>query len=1242
MILSILQAGLDYFSVMIIKQFIDYFNKSENKEFSTFLVNVPISILGTIFIGSQILLVLINLNTQMIQINLGNKIANQLNCFIYNKILNYASSGFTKGVNQGEIINFIQFDSSRLFFLFAYSPNALMSPIIIITYIYLLFQFFHFTFILGLIVILIFITSNYLISTQVKLRQKSMLEKKDICMKVTTETLENIKILKLYNWENEFKNKILKARKIEMDYNRRRLVMLNLIRIMNYLCPILVSILTIGLYNLFNDCFNISTMLIGLSIFSKLQNPIKLLQNLINMFIETIVSFQRIEDFLKQPDVQREIVHKGEYNIDGEYAIKIKGGNFSWGLKQNNDQSNLTEKIHNKIIKNEKKENVSSQKNKKKNFSNNKRNYYQFNENPKEKEEYNEKEKEGYKIQMNVPEDAEYDINLKNINLEIKPRELVAIIGEVGSGKTSLLQAIINNLILLNPKECDGIHINGKIGYSAQLPWISNDTIRNNIIFSKPYNEEKYKKIINLCQLKEDLETFEGKDLTEIGEKGVNLSGGQKARISLARLLYNEPDIYLFDEPIAAVDANVGQKIMENCIINYLNGKTRIVVTHALNYLKYMDKIIYMKSGKIEWYGNYKEIQNQSFYSKLMIKKDLKNNIKENITENNSFNQNKEEDDNNKIVKLTKDEELIHGKIKLKIYLEYFRYMGGICFIIINIIIMCFWQANKGGSDLWLAYWSEDQNQEKSKNNKNYKWLFFLIFSGLGIFSLFFTILRIILLTKGIIRLGTELHKDMIEKLIKAPINLFHEIIPRGQIYNRLSKDLDNLFLSMWVFGDILISSLSVITSFVLCGIYDPYSLCYMPIVFIFGYYITSFFLSGSRNINRMASISLSPILNIINETLSGISTIRAFEEENFYREKYFEKINNSLNINNISKGANLWFQEQFKLLSILYLTYLVIKSILYEDTLTAQSCSIMFTYGVLLQDHLGSIFYFCSNFEINMVSMERCLNYTNLIQEKPSDISEIDNKLKKEKWPQKGEISFKNFSVKYRPDTDIVLKNLNLTIKPGEKVGVCGRTGSGKSTLCLCLFRILEAEEGQIFIDGVDISTIGLDLLRNSITIIPQDPCLMEGTLKENIDPFNKSNNSEIIKILKDIGFEYIEEDDKILDKNIEQNGSNLSVGQKQLICIARALLRKSKIVIMDEATSNIDITTEKLIQKALYLLLENCTVITIAHRIKTIIEYNKILVIDEGEIKEFDSPLNLIQNKNSLFYKLYNKSAL
>ena len=795
--------------------------------------------------------------------------------------------------------------------------------------------------------------------------------------------------------------------------------------------------------------------------------------------------------------------------------------------------------------------------------------------------------------------------------MEIKPGELVAIVGEVGCGKSSLLQAIINNLILLNPKECDGIHINGKIGYAAQIPWIQNETIRNNILFSEPFDEEKYNKVLNLCQLKEDLETFEGKDLTEIGEKGINLSGGQKVRISLARTIYNNPDIYLFDDPISALDANVGKKIMKNCIVKYLKGKTRVVVTHALSYLKYMDRIIYMKSGRIEWSGNYDEVQNQKFFSELakstgfskVISGDMKENQENQKNEENNLIVKKDDD---KIIKIIKEEERSLSGVKWKVYIDYFKYMGGICYIIIVVLIVCLWQANKGGSDMWLAYWSEEENQHKNK------WIFFSVFSALGIASVIFMFFRICMLTRGVIKLGRDVHHDMIEKLIKAPINLFHETIPRGQIYNRLSKDLDQMNFSMWALGDLLISLFSVIGAFVLCGYYDPFSLLYMPIVFIAGYFVTRFYLRGSRPLTRISSISRSPILNTISETLPGNPTIRAFQLEQFYKENYYNKINNSLNINLISRGTGIWFQEMFKFISIFYLTYLVLKTIFDKDNVTAQRCSIVFTYSVLLQEYLGNIFNRCANLENDMISMERCCKYMTIIQERPSHIPEVDDNLIAEEWPKNGEIEFKNFSVKYRPETEIVLKNVSFHILPKEKVGVCGRTGSGKSTICLCLFRILESYEGQIFIDNVDISTIGLDLLRSNITIIPQDPCLLEGTLKYNIDPFNKIEGQEIIQILKDIGFDYTESDDKIMDKMIEPGGANLSVGQKQLVCIARALLRKSKIVVMDEATANIDMNTEQTIQKALKLVLEHSTVITVAHRIKTIINYDKILVLD------------------------------
>ena len=678
---------------------------------------------------------------------------------------------------------------------------------------------------------------------------------------------------------------------------------------------------------------------------------------------------------------------------------------------------------------------------------------------------------------------------------------------------------------------------------------------------------------------------------------------------------------------------------MNNCIIKYLEGKTRVVITHELSYLKYMDRIIYMKSGRIEWTGVYNDIINQSFYSDLIKNKnDSKNDDKELINKDKSIVGN----DNNNIVKLTQEEEQGNERVSSAVYLDYFKYLGGNFYMFLVFIFALIWQIHKSGRDIWLAYWSEEENQDKCRDESKYKWIFYIIFAILGLFAAFFTSLRHIMLTKAIVKLGRNAHKDMIDRLIKAPVNLFHEVVPRGQIYNRLSKDLDNVNNSIMTLGSLLTSFYSVIGAFVLCAIYDPFSLIFMPFVFFIGYILTNFYLIGSRPLTRMSSVSWSPLLNAISETIFGNATIRAFNIELFYKNKFYDKINDSSNSNETVKGVNIWFQEIFIILSIIYLAYLILKTTIDKDNISSQMCAIIFTYSILLHEHLGALFNRYATLENELVSMERCCNYKKIIQEPLSYKQNIDDKLISENWPKNGKIEFKDLSVRYRPGTDIVLKKINFAINPGEKIGICGRTGSGKSTICLSLFRFLEVTEGKILIDDIDISNTGLDLLRKNLTLIPQDPFLLQGTLKFNIDPFNEIKNEQIIKILKEIGFEYTESDDKILDKIIEQGGTNLSVGQRQLVCIARAILGKRKIILMDEATANIDMNTEKLIQNALNIALKDSTIISIAHRIKTIINFDKILVIDSGQIKEFDTPSNLLNNSNSLFFELYNKSKI
>ena len=1241
-ILSISTAASDYFGVVFIKFFIDYFDPSSDK--SSFIYNLSLWQLGLCFILLQAARAFLEIHTLMNMNVIGNRASFELNCFIYKKILKASPSSFVQRATEGEIVNFIQVDSMRLSWMIMTSPNIFINPIQIIAYGYLLFEFFNFSFFAGFGILIIFFLINFKISKLFHYYQKRMLEKKDIRMRKSTETFENIKILKLYSWEKQFMEKVLLARKDEMDAMTTRFNITTMNISLFWLCPSLVACATLGLYQYLNDKLSISTMLIGLSLFNKLQEPIRQLPNIINNIIESAVSMKRIEEFIRQPETIDENMHKEKYDKNIEYAIKINNGNFSWGIKQED------KKNKNKDKNKDKKEELKSEghRNTINNIDNLSENLIPNSErNTINSLNNNEDEyiKDGCKIQIEVPKGINFDVTLKNINIEIKKGEILGIIGEVGSGKSSLLQAILNCLILLNPKECDGIYINGDIGYASQIPWIQNDTIKNNILFFNEYDGEKYDTILDKCQLKYDLDNFEGKDLTEIGEKGVNLSGGQKVRISLARTVYANPDIYLFDDPISALDANIGKKIMKELIIDYLKNKTRVVVTHALQYLKYMDRIMYMKNGRIEWVGTYEEIQNQEFFvtMKKLSKINNEKNDEEGKNKKNKKNRMKEfTDSGREIIKIIKEEDEEIGSVKFGVYIHYSRYLGGNLFLVMIIFIMSMWQANKGGSDLWLAYWSLPENQEESQTNKDSKWIFYGIYCALSLFSVFFIFLRIFMLTRGIVRLGRYLHKDMIVKLVRAPINLFHEIIPRGQIFNRLSKDLDSLNMSVFSVGDTLVCFLASVGSFILVAIYDPLSILYMPIILILGFFITKFYLLGSRPLTRLEAISRSPILNTINETMPGYASIRAFNKEDNYLDKYYSRINDCFNINICLRGIKMWLQEMFKTLSIFYLIYLVVNICFKEDETTAQSVGITFTYSVVLQENLGWSFSIGADLENIMISLERCLQYTKIESEAPSIINPKDDELIKNKWPLKGDIKFKNYSVKYRPNTEIVLKNLNFEIKSNEKIGVVGRTGSGKSTICLCLFRILEPLEGTIYIDNEDITKIGLDILRKNLTIIPQDPCLMEGSLRYNIDPFDSKEDEEIVNILKKIGFEYTESDEQILNRKIDQGGSNLSVGEKQLICIARAIIRKTKIVVMDEATANIDMKTEEKIQKALQYVLNNSTVITVAHRIKTIIDYDKILVLDNGKIIEYDTPQNLLKQEKSLFFELYSKSTM
>ncbi len=1196
-------------------------------------------------------------NTQMLN-DVGYKSRVEMHNLIYDKLLKLSTS---VEVKTGDIFNYIQNDSHKIYKLMSNFHNLISVPILIVMYNYLLFKFMGISFVIGFIVMIIFFIINYHYRKKFSEYLSLYLKKLDNRMKVTTEIFNNIKAIKLYGWDDIFLEKIQAERIEELSALDKRYYITTISQTLTWLAPIAMSVCSIGLYQYINKRFEVADIFACLAIFASIQGPMKNLPTSFDIVLETLASMKRIEYFLRLPEIQNsKIIRNDSETKNRGIDIQIINGTFNWGnsisssmagKKKEVDKSAKIDKIPKSKIKNnyiKLADNSNNEKSKNKNLNktnsllgNESEDKYLTNDKNKKRElihiDNNSKNNNILEISpsnLDSEKSEEAKIYLDNINLTIKRGQLVCIIGEVGSGKSSLIQAMLNNMISDNSSK---IIINGNISYVAQESWIQNNTVKNNILFYRPYEQEKYEKILELCELYQDINTFPGLDETEIGEKGINLSGGQKARISLARAMYSDGDIYILDDPLSALDAHVGKKIMNNCILGYLKRKTRILITHALQYISTADKILYIEKGKIAWEGKYNELIKQQFYSEFektnsnKNEEINKNKIKENDKDNKKNNQS---DDKKKgiVHRLTKDETKETGNINAKIYLSYFSYVGGIKFCLGVLFILIAWQGSRILSDLWLGYWSEHQGEKSNA-------FFFLIYAAIATSGSLFNYIRTRIITLGSVKCSKRLHYEMITSLMNAPINLFHDITPKGQIINRLSRDLPAIdTYSMYWFMMSTAYGSSFLGAILVCSFFEKLCLIFLPFFLILSWHLYRFYINCSRELHRMEGVLNSPILNIVNETIPGINTIRAYNMQGKYIEKFQEKVDEHYKIFFYINGIDQWYTLYLNFFSILFLIYMVFTILLNKDFFTPKIIGIMLTYSVILQEDIIEFLTCFSNFENTMTKMERCLSYTKIKSENPKVLK---SDLYLGKWPTKGEIKFEDFYVKYRNDTELILKNITFDLKGGEHLGIVGRTGSGKSTITLCLFRILEASSGKIYIDGKDISKIGLKKLRESITIIPQDPTLMDGTLRYNIDPKQIYTDDQIINTMEKIGFDYIlkQHEEGLLYK-ISENGKKISTGEKQLICITRAILRNSKIIVLDEATASIDYKHEKIIQKALNEILVNSTMIIIAHRIKTVMKANKILVLDNGEVKEFNEPDKLLSDKNSAFYELYTKS--
>ena len=1133
---------------------------------------------------------------------LGVKAANAVTALIYDKVTK--TSIFIKSqISEGEILNFIQVDSEKLNFLFASLPKILTLPFNLIVSFYALFIFFKKSFIVGLTMLIIMILIIWYIQYRYLYNTKEMLKKKDKRMRLTTHTFHIIKILKLFGWEDEFRENIDKKRNDELINIKNILYLTALRTFVNSNLSLLTSLASIGGYTYFYGAMEVKTLFSSTKLVKEVAVPLVDIPQFITDLNSLKISLRRIQNFLVVKDIDTTKAEKIEKNINimlndseevnNNSAIDFKKCDF--GIK---GEEVITKDEYKKIAD---------------------------------------------------------KVLLKEIDLTINKGELVTIIGETGSGKTCLINSILRNLELINENCPDKKYYicSNKISYACQDPWIMNGTIRENIIFYDKFDKDRYNKVVNACQLDKDFENLKHGDQTEIGSTGNNISGGQRARIALARAIYKDADIYLFDDPISSVDTYISMKIFHQAIVNLLKDKTRIFVTHDTRNLKYTSRVIVMDHFKIEFNGNFEQFSGKDTYEDIV--KDNTHHNKKDLTINKDITDIKGEYFTNKddsFGRLLRDEDQVHGKVSWRLYDLFFRIQGGyLLFLLLIGLTLSIVVSNAVGKD-FVASWSDKaQNKsEEEKFNKEDNYKFFIHYSGILFIGIFIQFIKEMLVAFSNFKSTKYLHEKMIYSLIRAPINLFHDVVPIGQILNRLIHDLDLSQEIIWMFNKILGSLIGLITSIYICFLENRESIYASPVIALFAYLLLKYFITAGRDLNRLNGISRSPAISLFSETILGITTIRTFKQEKPSKMKFYERLDEHYGVMLYKYGSDNWFCMSLDLISHFYLGFVLIGAILGINSFDAKTVGIMLDYSSDFSEQLLEVFEQGTHVEKSLISLERCESYSKIPSEKYEDEKLSTKKiysLSDKSWPVEGKVNYENYSMKYRPNCDLALKDVNIEINPGEKIGIVGRTGSGKSSLTLSLFRIVEAFSGKIIIDGENISEIPLKKLRRSVSIVPQEPFLLEGTLKTNLDPLNLYSEQEINEVLTNVKLYEMLEHDNVNGKNvlrginteIKEYGNNLSFGCRQLLCVARAILRKSKIIILDEATSSVDQKTEDIISNAVDTMFKDSTVITIAHRINTVKKCDRIIVMNAGEVVETGKPDELIANNNSQFYSLYYK---
>ncbi|KAK8442051.1 hypothetical protein ACI3LY_001821 [Candidozyma auris] len=1152
-----------------------------------------------------------------------------------------------KEKNTGEIVNHVSVDVGVIARCLETFSDAFVIPVRLALCLGALYKLLGNSTWAGFAVSVVMVPLSSKVSMAIFSLFKTQMEYKDERTRLTSEILNSIKSIKLYSWEKPMLKRLDEIRNQKELKNARHIGIWNAGSDFVWeIIPFFISCAVYGTYGFFAKTpLTPAIIFPALSLFDQLSDPINMIPHIFSQIAEAKVSLNRLQKFFIMDEMETDIVTRtNKPSKKGEETVVVSNASFVWSQKEA------------------------------------------------------------------LKSDGERKYALQNINFKAKKGELTCIVGRVGAGKTTLLKSIVGEIPVVRNDDTQ-ITVNGTVAYCAQNAWILNSSVRENILFGRKFDRKFYDKTIEACQLERDFEVLPHGDSTLVGEKGISLSGGQKARLSLARAVYSRADIYLLDDVLSAVDAHVGKRITQAVLSSsgLLASKTIILATNSVKVLKLAHQTYFLREGQIIEQGTHDTLMNKKGEIAELIAEfasDGQDQEEEVVSESSSDSDDSEEPKAFEpksvaemeaieeagmipLAKVQSHQTIGHasivsfdhkyqfeegfgetqkesenketkekGKIKLVVYLEYIkacRYPFIILWSLLSVLVSVAIIYGR----VVLKSWSE----KNYDHGYNVKPAFYLtLYAATGIFGGGIKIINsFILWTFCAIHSSRYFHDRMANSILRAPMSFF-DTTPVGRILNRFSDDiavLDDQILWISVMLFTCVSETVIRIGIVIFNL--PIMIIILPVlVYVFLQY-RNYFIPTSRALKRLRSALRSPVFSHLQESINGAETLRAYNENDRFIYANKKKVDDVIKTDFVSQITNRWLSMRLQSISALVVlasSLSTLLSLVSKNPFSPSMIGFLMTYVFSSTSYLNGIIRMSSEAEVRLVAIERLIEYGNIA---PEADEIIENNRPPLEWPNRGVVEFKNYSTSYRPGLPPVLKNINLHIRPSEKIGIVGRTGAGKSSLTLALFRIIEAIEGNIDIDAIDTSKIGLFDLRRQLNIIPQDAHAFEGTVRQNLDPFDQYTDEELWRVLelahlkghvesmktetKDNGEEEgkrskSKEDDEEpqvgLRAKIDEGGANLSSGQRQLLCLARALLKTSQVLVLDEATAAVDVQTDKIIQETIRAEFKDKTILTIAHRLDTIMDSDRILVLDSGQVKEFDSPKTLLADKTSMFYSL------